>query len=242
MEEKLTLEDLGRILKERLLLIAVLTSLAILLAAILSYFVLDPSYEASTQILVNQKQSDLIRIDNQTIQTDLQLINTYSVIIKSPAILDKVITLSGQNITADELNEKITVESSEDSQVFKITVKDESLETAVLIANNTAQVFESEIREIMEVNNISILTPAVVKADQKPIQPTPLLNMAIAGVIGLLLGVGIAFLVSYLDNTLKNEEDIKEYLKIPVIGIISTISEKENTPAAIPQVLNRKEA
>ncbi|WKA57745.1 Wzz/FepE/Etk N-terminal domain-containing protein [Planococcus shenhongbingii] len=242
MEEKITLEDLAKILKERSILIVSLTVLAIILAAILSYYILTPQYETSTQLLVNQEQTDVIRIDNQTIQTDLQLINTYSVIIKSPAILGKVIEQNGLNMSVDELNEKIIVESSEESQVFEIRVKDESLAKAVLIANSTAKVFQTEIQELMEINNVSILTAAIAKPGQKPIQPTPLLNMAIAGVIGLMLGVGIAFLLNYLDNTLKSEQDIKDYLNIPVIGTISTIVEKEKNPSTVPITLNRREA
>lgn len=242
MEKKVTLGDLTEILKMRWVLIVTLTILAITGAAIFSYYISTPQYETSTQLLVNQEQSDTIKIDNQTIQTDLQLINTYSDIVKSSAILEKVIEQNGLNMSVDELYEKVAVESSEESQIFEIIVKDEQLAEAILIANSTAKVFQTEIQKLMDVNNVSILTAAIAKSDQKPIQPTPMLNMTIAGIIGLMVGVGIAFLLGYLDNTLKSEKDVREYLNIPVVGTISTITEKEKMPSAMPMVLNRKEA
>ena len=56
-----------------------------------------------------------------------------------------------------------------------------------------------------------------------PVSPRPLRNTALAGAVGLLLAVGIAFLVEYLDDTLKNSEDIERVLKLPVIGYIAQI-------------------
>lgn len=44
--------------------------------------------------------------------------------------------------------------------------------------------------------------------------------MAIAGVLGVMLGVFIAFIVEYLDNTIKTPEDVEKYLGLPVLGAI----------------------
>lgn len=242
VSENLTLQDLITIFKERLLLILTIAFIAVLVAAGVSYYILKPSYETSTQILVNQERGAIATYNNLTIETDLQLINTYSVIIKSRVILDKVIDQLNLNITAKELNKKITVDKSEDSQVFELKVKYENPQMAVEIANATAQVFQNEIQSLMDVNNVSILTPAEFEAGEKPVSPNPLLNMFIAAVIGLFLGSGLAITLSYLDNTLKNDEDVGEFLDIPVIGVISHISEKEKPSAIAPAVLKREEA
>ena len=64
-----------------------------------------------------------------------------------------------------------------------------------------------------------------------------MLNMAIAAVIGLMLGVGIAFLLEYLDTTVKTEQDVEELLGLPILGLISTITEKDvpNTKESVKQ-------
>lgn len=226
MEETISLQDLFKTLKKRAGLIALMTLLAITIAGVVSFLVLTPMYETSTQILVNQEASEAAQLTNQNIQTDLQLINTYSVIIKSPAILDEVANQLNLDMTVEQLNNKITVATAENSQVVNVTVQDEDPAQAVDIANTTAQVFEDEIMELMNVDNVSILSPAVLKENPSPVAPNPILNMAIAAVIGLMLGVGIAFLLEYLDTSIKTQEDIEEILGIPLLGVISPIKEE----------------
>lgn len=226
MEETISLQDLFKTLKKRAGLIALMTILAITIAGVVSFLVLTPMYQTSTQILVNQEASEASQLTNQNIQTDLQLINTYSVIIKSPAILDEVSTQLDLDMSAEQLNSKITVATAENSQVVNVTVQDEDPAVAVEIANTTAKVFENEITGLMNVDNVSILSPAVLKENPAPVAPNPMLNMAIAAVIGLMLGVGIAFLLEYLDTSIKTQQDIEEILGIPMLGVISPIKEE----------------
>lgn len=225
MEETISLQDLFATLKKRLVLIIGLTVIAILIAGVVSYNFLTPIYQTNTQILVNQEKTDISQLTNQNIQTDLQLINTYSVIIKSPAILDQVSEQLDLGLSVEALTNKITVTNAEQSQVVNVSVQDPDPAIAVDIANTTAAVFQEEIQELMKVDNVSILSPAVVKENPSPVAPNPMLNMAIAAVVGLMLGIGIAFLLEYLDTSLKNEQDIENVLGIPLLGVISPIKE-----------------
>ncbi|TWT03590.1 YveK family protein [Planomicrobium sp. CPCC 101079] len=226
MEETISLQDLFQTLKKRLGLIALLTILAVTIAGAVSYLFLTPIYETSTQILVNQEKTDAATAINQNIQADLQLINTYSVIIKSPAILDQVEEQLNLGLTTEQLTNKITVATAEQSQVVNVSVQDPDPQVAVNIANTTANVFQEEIQELMSVDNVSILSPAVLKENPAPVAPNPMMNMAIAAVIGLMLGVGIAFLLEYLDTSMKTDQDIEDILGIPLLGVISPIQEK----------------
>lgn len=226
MEETISLQDLFKTIRKRLGLIALLTILAITIAGVISFLVLTPVYQTSTEILVNQSPAETGQLTNQNIQTDLQLINTYSGIIKSPAILDQVVEEMNLDMTTDQLTSKITVSNADQSQIVNITVQDENPAMAVEIANTTASVFENDIQELMNVDNVTILSPAVMKENPSPVAPNPMLNMAIAGVVGLMLGVGIAFLLEYLDTSMKDQQDIEDVLGLPLLGVISPIVEK----------------
>lgn len=240
MEETISLQDLFKTLKKRLGMITLLTLLAITIAGVVSFLVLTPIYESSTQILVNQEKTDATQAINQNIQADLQLINTYSVIIKSPAILDEVQQQLNLDMTVEALNNKITVNTAENSQVVNVAVQDEDPALAVDIANTTATVFEKEIKNLMNVDNVSVLSPAVLKDNPSPVAPNPMLNMAIAAVIGLMLGIGIAFLLEYLDTTMKNDQDIEDILGIPLLGVISPIQEKADLQEQATKPSKRK--
>lgn len=227
MEETISLKELLQTLRKRLGLIAAITITAVLISGIVSYFLLTPIYQASTQLLVNQSKNEQSVYSPSEVQTNLQLINTYNVIIKSPAILDLVVKDLDLNMSASELNEKITVVSEKDSQVVNISVQDPNPNDAAEIANKIAAVFQTEIVKIMSVDNVSILAKATVADNPSPIKPNPQLNVAIALVVGLMAGVGLAFLLEYFDNTIKTEQDIDKILGIPVLGVISTIEDED---------------
>src|SRR4051812_37981034 len=91
MEETISLKELLETVRKRLSLILSITFIAILISGVISYFFTTPIYQTSTQLLVNQAKNDQSPYQNNEVQTNLQLINTYNVIIKSPAILQKVI-------------------------------------------------------------------------------------------------------------------------------------------------------
>lgn len=225
MEETISLKELFQTLKKRIALIISITLIAMIISGVVSYFVLTPEYKSSTQILVNQaKDSESIYSQNE-VQTNIQLINTYSVIIKSAAILNNVRNDLKLDMSVAELNKKISVESAQDSQVMTVSVTDADPALALEIANKTAEVFEKQIKKLMKVDNVSILPLADDQENQSPVSPNPPLNIAIAAVIGLMIGVGLAFLLEYLDNTIKNEQDIENLLELPVLGAITTIAE-----------------
>jgi capsular polysaccharide biosynthesis protein len=226
MEETISLRELFYTLRNRIWLIISISVIVTLLSGIYSFYLATPIYSSSTQLLVNKEKSDQPLYIGE-IQTNLQLMNTYNVIIKSPAILDLVVKELDLGQTSDQLNSMITVGSEKDSQVLNITVQNPDPAVATDIANTTAKVFQDEIVKIMNVDNVSILAKAKTKEDPSPIKPQPVLNIAIALVVGLMLGVGLSFLLEYLDNTIKNEMDVEKILGLPVLGAIHTIGEKE---------------
>lgn len=223
MEETISLKELLETLKKRFFLILAITLTAVMVSGIVSFFFLTPIYQASTQILINKTNSDQGNYNPAELQTSLQLINTYNVIIKSAAILDLVIEEMDLDMTSAQLSEKITVGNENNSQVMNISVQDVDAKHAAALANTIAEVFKEE--NFMNADNIHILAEAEVTDGQSPIKPQPLLNIAIAMVVGLMAGVGLAFLLEYFDNTVKNEQDVEKNLGLPILGIISVIEE-----------------
>ncbi|MBK5470001.1 MULTISPECIES: YveK family protein [Bacillus] len=226
MEETISLKELFYILKKRLAMILVIAFGAAIVSAIISFFFMTPIYQSSTQILVNQKKQEGAMIQAGEIQTNIQLTNTYKVIIKSPVVLDQVNEKLHLNMTAQALTGKINVANEKDSQVISVTAEDKDPKVARDIANATADVFKGEVAKIMNVDNVTVLSKAEVAENQSPIKPRPMLNVAIAFVVGLMASVGLAFLLEYLDNTVKKEEDVESLLGLPVLGIVARMDEK----------------
>lgn len=88
----------------------------------------------------------------------------------------------------------------------------------VNLLNNLEQV---RLAKAQNTPNVVQVEPAIVPQD--PISPRPLQTAAMAGAVGLMLAAGIAFLVEYLDDTLKTMEDVEQALGLPVVGYIAQI-------------------
>ena len=225
MEETLSLHEIAKIIRKRLLLIITLVVISAGISAGISFYVITPIYQAQTQVLVNQKSNPEETYARDSTETDLRLINTYNVIITSPVIMAPVIEELKLNVTPEQLANQISVSNQSGSKVVNISVMDSDPLQAVEISNTVSEVFKKQIPTLMSVDNISILSAAKLNENPSPVKPNKMQNIAIAGVFGLMLGIGLAFLLELLDTTIKSERDIEEFVGLPVIGVVGLIVE-----------------
>ena len=78
---------------------------------------------------------------------------------------------------------------------------------------------EIRLAEVQSIDNIIVDEPA--ELPDKPIKPRKLQNTLLAAVVGCMLAVGVAFLIEYLDDTIKSSEDVGQALGISTLGVIT---------------------
>ncbi|WP_054026160.1 YveK family protein [Bacillus sp. FJAT-28004] len=230
MSNELDLRQYMAIIKKRLALIIVFVFLCTAVAAVISMFFKDPVYEASTKIIVNQTTTQMAtgQLDLNQINSNIKMIDTYKEIIKTPAILDKVAKQYPQlGLTATELSRKIQVSSVNNTQVMTLVVQDVDYKQAAQVVNAVSNVFREEIQHIFKVENVSILNEAVVDAQPSPVSPNVPLNTAIAFIVSLMIAVGITFLLEYMDDTIKTEADVLQFLGQPTLAMISRMNTED---------------
>lgn len=217
MESTLDLPKILQMIRKNTKLLIILPIICLLISAIVTFFFLDSKYQASTQVLVNQKESDS-QMMAQEVQSNIQLVNTYSEIVKSPRIIDKVSKELERAYSTKELSNMLTVTNQAQSQLLNINVESENSSDSEKVANTVAHVFSEEVPEIMNVDNVSILS----KADNtsKQVAPKTLVNLVLGLVIGLILALLIIFIKELLDKRIKSEKDVENELNIPVLGSI----------------------
>ncbi|MEB8096974.1 YveK family protein [Staphylococcus xylosus] len=217
MESTFDLSKILGILRKNLKLLIILPFLGLVISAIISFFFLDAKYQASTQVLVNQKESDS-QMMAQEVQSNIQLVNTYSEIVKSPRILDKVSKELDRKYSSSELLGMLTVTNQADSQVLNIDVVSKNGNDSEKIANKIAEVFSDEVPDIMSVDNVSVLSTADDTVTQ--VAPKTMVNLVIGLLIGLVIALLIIFIIEMFDKRIKTEEDVEKELGIPVLGSI----------------------
>ncbi|PTI30511.1 capsule biosynthesis protein CapA [Mammaliicoccus vitulinus] len=221
MEETIDLSKLFAILKKNMKYLIILPIVFLVLSMVMTFLFMTPKYSSSTQVLVNQKETDSQMMPQQ-VQSDLQLVNTYSEIIKSPRILDKVSKNLKGKYSSKEIEGMLTVSNQAESQILNIAVENESREAAGKVANEIAYVFSKDVNKIMNVDNVSILSKADHNGNK--VSPQPLINALVGVFLGLIVALIIIFLKEILDKRIKTEEDVEELLDLPVLGTIQDFS------------------
>ncbi|MBB6693255.1 lipopolysaccharide biosynthesis protein [Cohnella xylanilytica] len=233
MSNELELRDYFLIIKKRVWLIVGFVMLVTIVSGVYSKFFKEPIYEASTKIIVNRSaevNNGVQQLNSEEVNTNIRMINTYKEIIKTPAILDKVVEQHPEfGQTAEQLMEKVAVSSVNDTQVMTVVVRDDSYKLAAEIANAVSETFKQEIPGLFNVQNVSILNKAKIDNinEPKPVSPNAKLNVLIAFIVSLVIAIGITFLIEYLDDTIKTEQDVERYLELPTLAMISKVDMKE---------------
>lgn len=217
MKEKFDLVKLLNILKKNIKLLLILPAICLVVSAALTFFVMPDKYTDSTQILVNMKKSSS-DLAFQNVQSSLQSVNTYTEIIKSPRILDKVSReFDGQYSTA-ELNSFLKVTNQTNSQIITVSVTTGNKSESDKIVNKISKVFAHDMPKIMSVDNVTILSSAHDNAVK--VSPIVSVNLVISIIVGIVLAILIIFLKELLDKRIKTEEDVESQLGLPILGSI----------------------
>lgn len=223
-EYEVGLREYFQIVRKRVWIIVLATAIAVSLSGILSYYVLQPIYEAFTTLIVSKPSDEEAIIQYSDVLLSQKLVKTYGEILKSRNVSNQVIENLRLNISSEQLKQKVTITPVNDTEIVQIKVMDINPELAQSIANELAEVFIKDVKRIMNIENVQVIDRAEIPLE--PSKPKPRLNMIIGGVLGIIVGLGIIFLLEYLDNTIKTSDDIEKYLALNVLGTIPYIDKK----------------
>ncbi|MDR7079108.1 capsular polysaccharide biosynthesis protein [Neobacillus niacini] len=207
--KEINLQELFNVIKRRFLAIAVITILAGIVGMILNNTSIVPLYQSSSRIIIG---------------ADEESRKTLQVIVRDSSILDLVVKELNLSKSAEALAGQISVASVDGSQVVSISVVDTDPEQAALIADTTAKIFQEEVPKIVGQDYIRSLSKA--KVNPLPINPKSNNKVFMAIIGGLVVGVGLAFLLESLDDRIRSEKEIETMLGVQVLGRVSKMNKR----------------
>lgn len=212
--EEINLRDLLSYFKKRLILFIVVVLFVVSAGTIYSVFILKPEYKSqATVILSSDKSKNTIQSE---INANKNLIDTYTEVVKSHRVLDRVKSEMQIEDTYEQLVKKVTVASLKDTEIISISVVDLNKNHSYSLANRIADTFTDEIGQIYNDKSVNVLDRAV--ESQKPYNVDIVKQEAIYAAAGIVLATAVIFLMFYFDRTIKTTEQIEQLFKLPIYG------------------------
>lgn len=235
MEENykiISLQNLLQILWNNLLLIFACSFLCGLFTFFGTYFIITPQYESKATMIVNARSDPNITITYDQINSAKNLIDTYTVILKSDTVINQIIqNLQNkgypmiQNVPVDEMAKRISIGQVESTQVMSITAKDPDPKLALDIVKEILYIAPDFLISTVKAGSVEIVSPPIVPT--KPVSPNLMTNALIGFIFGSISAMSFILMREMLDITIKSDEEIRNLIGLQVLGKIPSV---QNTP------------
>lgn len=217
-------KTLFRILRRRWKSIAAMFVLALVVSGVITS--LTPrAYQSTAKIFVAPDTSTPEAAYAATFFVQ-QRVQSYAELARHRQVMESVIDDLGlQNETPESLAGQVSAVVPENTIVLQVQAMNPDPLMAQRIANSVSENLVSFVEELETPKNsdesqvrLTITTPG--NYDPTPVKPQVALNLVAAGMIGLVLGVGLALLRDLLDNTVKTAEDVETVTHAPVMASV----------------------
>lgn len=225
--------DLKRIiqlLKSKSLIIFMAVLVGTTLTVLYSKNLVEPVYEASSELILTSENSSAETIDYNTLLANEMLIQTYREIANTPRLMEEVARVYPElGMSVAQLSANVTSTSTM-SQIMSISARADSYAKAARIANAVAVTLLREVPQIMNLNNLSLLNPATEEDEALPVKPRIVVNAAIGFILSFLFAVTVIFLREYLRDDIRSASEAEQVLGLPALASLPRMRKDEVYP------------
>jgi len=215
------LTDYLRILRKRKLLVlaAVVCCAATALAASTATI---PVYRASAKLLVmaRTQPSGGVSSAYEGALLSQQLMQSFAAVIEARPTAEAALRRQYENLPAGVLQQRIKAEPIPDTLLIELSIEDIDPARAQRLTNAVALAFVDQVPTLQggSTVRVSLVEPAL--RPTVPVRPQTRFNVALAAMLGLMLGVGVAFLAEHLDTSIRSADALEVAAGAPVVGTI----------------------
>ena len=188
---------------------------------------MTPMYQATATLLVNQTQVPGV-VQYNDILTSERLTNTYAELVEREPILRDASTRLGLPPTEAGLGGKISVSTVRNTQLLRVSARDQVPRLAADIANTVAQAFiDDNATQLSRPGTVSIAEQATVPGS--PVSPNVVLNTLLGAILGLMVAGAVVAGQEYLDDTVKTATDVEGISGAFTLGVVSRFPKKKKS-------------
>ncbi|HZK66498.1 MAG TPA: Wzz/FepE/Etk N-terminal domain-containing protein, partial [Chloroflexota bacterium] len=176
-----------------------------------------PGYSSSAMIRISEAGGSPVGY-NEFNYSD-RLISTYVQLMQGRSFLGDVISQLGLSLTPEELKGMVKVEQIANTELIRVTVNSTNASQSADIANTMATLLAAQYQQGGQVT--SVVETAVVPQSSSGGRNE--MYLLISMVVGLLGGIGLAYLMEKLDSAVHSMEQLEEAVTVPVVGWVPSI-------------------
>jgi capsular exopolysaccharide synthesis family protein len=233
----LNLRNSLKVLRARWLIVCAVALIATLIS-IAATLLTTPLYQASTRLFVSTSSGTSIDESYQGNLLSQQRVLSYTELVQGQTLAQRTIEKLGLDMTAEELSANIKASAKPDTVLINVSVSDQSPIRARDIANALSDEFVAMVKELESPEDGSNPDARVVVEQRasvpvEPVSPKRARNVATGLAVGILVGIGCAFLRDYFDNTVKNRETLEDITHAGLIGVIPLDKDRRVKPSIV---------
>ncbi len=219
--------DFFRVLKKWLALVIILPVVAGSVSFAYFYWTYVPQFTSSAIVACSAKQASSGNMDGSTLSTSKEVAKSFKYMITRTTTLQDAVDILNENEEIDysgynsgTLAALVNVSIVEDTYFLAISVTTSNKRAAADIANAVADASVNLAGESGDLGfgQISVIERADIPETENG--TSMFMKVALSALVGLVLGVGIVFLLYITDDRIKTQEDILRTYNVPVLGVI----------------------
>lgn len=208
------LREYWRVIRKRILLVLFIPVVAALVSGYYSFKITKPIYQAQATVLFNVGSVN-----------DMPDGSTVSGLIGSQ-VFDTAVTKNYPDLQLSDVKLNSIINVGISGELMVISAIGPSQQYAAAVANDVAQTFTTQGQSLIGMPSARIVTPATGNPSILPISPHKKRSVEMAFGMGLLVSLGLSFMLEYLDMRVKTEAEMAKFLQLRVLGSVEEYRNK----------------
>lgn len=213
---EIDLAELFHAIWSKIWVIIAVTVVCAAIAGNITYFLIEPTYTATSTVYLLPREND--SISQTELQIGTQMTNDAAKLAKSKSVIEPVLNDLKLDMDYESLEHRVSVDNPTDTRLIDISVRDIDPQTAADISNALADSLCDQVASIMKTDRPTIAERAV--APDKPSAPSMKKNVIIAALLGLFVSIAVIVINYIRDDTIKTAEDVEKYLQLNTLASI----------------------
>lgn len=215
-EQEIDLMEVFYTLWRKAWILALSLVAGVMLAVMVTVFLITPQYEAQAEIYILSKTTSITSLAD--LQIGASLAADFQIIATTREVVVPVMNSLGIEESYEDFVETIEVTNPTNSHMLEITVTNPDPVLAANVCNTLADQLRMRIAEVMSTDTPSSVSDAVVP--DKRSSPSMLINCIIGGLAAFVIAAAAILINHFMDDTIKDEEDVRKYLGLDTLAAI----------------------